>query len=108
MARSLLVNHGMKKILISIVMISMFYSLPARSESPVPPSSSAGASLYEKHCANCHGKLEKTRIPDRPAARIASAIKTLGIMASLRSLSPAQIEDMARVLRSDPDSSAGN
>ncbi len=62
-----------------------------------------GARLYQENCARCHGKLAETRIPDRRAGRIASAIKNLGAMANLKHLNALQIVEISKALKSEPE-----
>ena len=94
----------MKRYLLIIAGLFVWFSSPViASELP----SSNGEELYRQHCARCHGKLEKTRIPDRSARRITSAIKNLGVMGKLKNLTPEQIEEISRVLASEQLPMAG-
>ena len=65
-----------------------------------------GAALYANNCATCHGDLEQTRIPDRRPARIASAIRNLGVMGDLKHLSALEVIAIARVLVTETPSSS--
>lgn len=62
------------------------------------PASSDGADLYARFCAGCHGSLARTEKPDRPARRIASAIRLFPAMADLDTLSMEQIDAIAAAL----------
>lgn len=85
---------------ISALIIALLIVLPVGGVSAAEMAWS-GASLYQENCARCHGTLEKTRIPNRSARRIASAINTMGIMASLRNLSPEQIDLISAALQKE-------
>lgn len=81
---------------------------PVSTSSPAMQISNFdGAVLYTQNCADCHGALEKTRIPDRRPSRIASAIKTFGVMGDLKHLSALEVIAIAKALGSEkPLSSA--
>ncbi len=69
---------------------SVAFSAPAESE--------RGAALYSRHCASCHGPLASTDKPNRPSGRIASAIRVLPSMYSLKFLSRSELDEIATAL----------
>lgn len=94
----------MKKYLITFALLALLPTTGFVAD----PEALTGVKLYQQYCANCHGKFEKTRIPDRTARRISSSIRTMGIMANLNNLSQQQIEAIANVLESTPELPAGS
>jgi len=58
-----------------------------------------GPALYKSFCANCHGALEKTRVPNRSRARIASAIEYFAIMNDLDNLTEQELDLISSSLR---------
>ncbi|MEJ2689918.1 MAG: CxxxxCH/CxxCH domain-containing protein, partial [Deltaproteobacteria bacterium] len=79
-------------------------ALPAASTPPGSTGPLDGATLYATNCASCHGALDVTTKAGRTAADIQNAIDTVGVMASLSSLTADEIQAIADVL---PAASAG-
>ncbi len=67
-----------------------------------------GMELYRDKCAQCHGELEETRIPDRRPSRIASAIRHVGVMTRLKHLSAMEIIAIAKTLESEDNPLSSN
>lgn len=57
-----------------------------------------GPGLYNAYCSGCHGPLDKTAKPGRSAAMVQAAINAVGPMASLKTLSSAQVQLIADAL----------
>jgi len=57
-----------------------------------------GAALYARYCASCHRDLEHTDKPNRSSGRIASAIRVLPSMYSLKVLSRSELDEIAEAI----------
>jgi mono/diheme cytochrome c family protein len=82
---------------LAFIILPIFFTVPmAVAEND---TSLNGPSLYQNLCADCHGKLKKTRVPNRPRGRIVSAIKYLPIMNDLKKLSDEEIDLIVDTLK---------
>lgn len=93
------IQRAMKKITLTLITILSTATFAAADVAKLAEQPD-GAILYQENCSRCHGKLEETRIPDRRAGRIASAINNLGVMAKMKHLNALQIVAISRVLKS--------
>ena len=57
-----------------------------------------GPALYARYCANCHGRFEKTLLPNRSASRIRSAIRLFPAMYELKDMTDAEVAVIAAAL----------
>ena len=65
-----------------------------------PPTSGDGASLYGTYCAGCHNALASSQVRGSSASSIQSAIRSVGQMRSLSTLTSTQIQSIATALQS--------
>ena len=93
-------DSDMQKIT-TIFIVAMLLPTLSFGEPQEPFTLQDGVALYNNNCAKCHGKIEKTSVPNRRASRIASAIKTIGPMAKLKHLSALEIIAISKALKSE-------
>jgi len=78
----------------------------SNSNSEISSTRAAGELLYSKNCTSCHGSLSEGRMKNRTARDIAAAIRSIGSMMYLKSLSSEDIANIAEALSPLPDTKA--